>query len=56
MRRISLLTGLMVLSVAGMARAQLPVQEVGQNLIYNTIQAAEAVFQTAEWVLDLAPL
>jgi hypothetical protein len=46
----------MVLSVSGTAAAQLAVQEVGQNLTYNGIQAAEAVFQTAQWILDMAPL
>jgi hypothetical protein len=56
MQRISLLIGLMVLGCAGIAAAQLPVQEVGLNLTHNSIQAAEAVFQTAEWLLDLAPL
>jgi hypothetical protein len=56
MRRISVLIGVIVLGLAGVARAQLPVAEVGQNLTYNGIQAAETVFQTAQWILDLAPL
>jgi hypothetical protein len=45
-----------VLSLARIASAQLAVVEVGQNLTYNGIQAAEAVFQTTQWILDLAPL
>src|SRR5262249_33183320 len=56
MRRISGLIGLMVLSLPGIAAAQLAVREVGQNLTYNGMQAAEAVFQTAQWILDMAPL
>jgi hypothetical protein len=56
MRRISLLTCLVVLGVMGIASAQLPVAEVGQNLAYNGVQAAEAVFQSAQWVIDLLPL
>jgi hypothetical protein len=56
MRRISALIGAMVLSVSGIAAAQLSVAEVGTNLTYNGVQAAEAVFQTAQWILDLAPL
>jgi hypothetical protein len=56
MRRISVLIGVIVLGLAGVARAQLPVAEAGQNLTYNGVQAAEAVFQTAQWILDLAPL
>lgn len=56
MRRISLLMTVLVLSLSGLATAQLPVQEVGENLILNGIQSAEAIFQSAEWVLDLAPL
>jgi hypothetical protein len=56
MRRISLLAVVIVLSCSGLAGAQLPVVEVGQNLTYNGIQAAEAVFQTAQWILDMAPL
>jgi hypothetical protein len=56
MWRTSLLTGLLVLSLAGIAAAQLSVVEVGQNLTYNGTQAAEAVFQTAQWILDMAPL
>jgi hypothetical protein len=56
MRRINTLIGVIVLGLAGVAGAQLPVAEVGQNLTYNGIQAAEAVFQTAQWILDLAPL
>jgi hypothetical protein len=39
-----------------LASAQLPVQEVGTNLAFNGVQAAEAVFQSAEWVTDLLPL
>src|SRR5215813_4607034 len=56
MRRISVLVGVIVLGLSGIAAAQLAVQEVGQNLTYNGIQAAEAVFQTAEWILDLTAL
>jgi hypothetical protein len=58
LRKHGLLVLALLLSLAWVhdAAAQLPVQEVGQNLIYNSIQSAEAVFQTAEWVLDLAPL
>jgi conjugal transfer/entry exclusion protein len=56
MRRISVLISAMVLSYASISTAQLAVQEVGQNLTYNLIQSVEAVFQTAQWVLDLAPL
>ena len=56
MRRISLLMCLLVLGVVGIASAQLPVVEVGKNLAFNGVQAAEAVFQSAQWVIDLAPL
>jgi hypothetical protein len=56
MRQTSLLTALMVLSLSGIAAAQLSVVEVGQNLTYNGIQAAEAIFQTAQWILDMTPL
>jgi hypothetical protein len=61
MRQISLLIGVMVLSLSGSAAAQLPipgagtpVQEVGQNLIYNQVQAANAVINTFQWLIDHA--
>jgi hypothetical protein len=56
MRRTSLLLALFVLGSARLAVAQLPVQEVGTNLAFNGVQAAEAVFQSAQWVIDLLPL
>jgi hypothetical protein len=56
MQRISLLVCLWVLGMVGTASAQLPVVEVGKNLAFNGVQAAEAVFQSAQWVIDLAPL
>jgi hypothetical protein len=39
---------------AGTTSAQLPVQEAGQNLIYNQFQAADAIKNTASWLLNLA--
>jgi hypothetical protein len=64
MRRINLFAILTVLSLPAAVSAQLglipgagtPVREVGQNLVLNGIQAAEAVFQSAEWILDLTAL
>jgi hypothetical protein len=54
MRQISGLIGLLVLSYTGVARAQLPVQEVGQNLVYNQVQAQHAVINTFQWLIDHA--
>jgi hypothetical protein len=56
MPRISILACLLVLSLTGLATAQILVIEVGKNLAFNGVQAAEAVFQSAEWILDLTPL
>jgi hypothetical protein len=64
MRRISLVVGLIVLGLCGVARAQfsflpggegLPVYDAANHL-QNTISAFEAVFQSAQWVIDLMPL
>jgi hypothetical protein len=55
MRRISVLIGLMVLGLSGVAAAQLPVIDAA-NLTQNTISAVEAIFQSAQWVIDLTPL
>jgi conjugal transfer/entry exclusion protein len=55
MRRIKLLiltADLFIWAVP--AHAQLPVQELGQNLFYNSVQAADAVVNTASWLLNLA--
>jgi hypothetical protein len=64
MPRIKLIGLILALGVPSVASAQIgfvpgagtPVREVGENLILNGIQSAEAVFQSAEWVLDLLPL
>ena len=56
MRRMSLVLGLLVCGGASLARAQLPVEEIGWNLAFNGTQAVEAVFQTEQWILDMAPL
>jgi hypothetical protein len=55
MPRISVVIGLMVLGIAGVAGAQIPVID-NANLFQNTISAVEAVFQSLQWVLDLTPL
>ena len=58
MRRISVLIGVLALCLdyASLVTAQLPVEEIGYNLALNNVQAAEAVFQTGQWILDMAPL
>jgi hypothetical protein len=55
MKKISgILVGLCLVCGAGQVYAQLPVQEVGTNLFYNSVQAADAVVNTASWLLNLA--
>jgi hypothetical protein len=64
MRRISLLSLLMVLSFAGVVGAQMPFLPGGPGLpvydaanhLQNTISAVEAIFQSLQWVIDMTPL
>jgi hypothetical protein len=59
MRRINVVAWCIVGLWAVTAHAQfipgagLAVQEVGQNLFYNSLQAADAVVNTASWALNL---
>lgn len=63
MPRISLIVTV-ILGLAPITQAQLipipgagtPVVEVGENLVFNGIQAVEAVFHTTQWILDLTLL
>jgi hypothetical protein len=56
MRRIRWLLLGLLLAWTLPASAQLPVEEVGWNLALNGVQASEALFQSAQWVIDLLPL
>jgi hypothetical protein len=64
MQRISVVSLLMVLSFVGAVGAQVPFLPGGPgmpvydaaNHLQNFISAVEAVFQSAQWVIDMTPL
>lgn len=55
-RRMALLLSLSLLSVARLGDGALPVEEVGPNLVQNTIQAVQAVAMVANQVIELTAL